>query len=255
MPRARALLSPRRQWRSRSRPASSSSPSRGWSSSAGTCPISRRRCCSRPPPPHSVAGHSPSSTSSPVRRPLRPRVRAVLTEIHLCTVYSCQESLRDATAAARAQARGQAPRALPAGGRSRRRRRRLHGGGGGGGGGSAARPCGVMVSQRNGRPAQLTMANAPPPRPTDTHAPVAQPRCCGSGLACSAQALHWCGLLANLGSGVGALATVSRPFPSWNRPILTDIYLCHACSCHEIEDGNGRAGLQRGDVPQGQRGL
>eukprot|EP01047_Picozoa_sp_COSAG01_P026040 COSAG01_NODE_1664_length_9573_cov_31.637429_8_plen_101_part_00 len=36
---------------------------------------------------------------------------------------------------------------------------------------------------------------------------------------------------------------MSRPFPSWNRPILTEIYLCHACSCHEIEDGNGRAGL------------
>eukprot|EP01047_Picozoa_sp_COSAG01_P010422 COSAG01_NODE_440_length_17033_cov_16.301110_8_plen_256_part_00 len=26
---------------------------------------------------------------------------------------------------------------------------------------------------------------------------------------------------------------VSRPFSSWNRPILTEIYLCHACSCHE----------------------
>jgi hypothetical protein len=38
-------------------------------------------------------------------------------------------------------------------------------------------------------------------------------------------------------------AMVSRPFPSWNRSILTEIYLCHACSCHEIEDGNGRAGL------------
>jgi hypothetical protein len=30
------------------------------------------------------------------------------------------------------------------------------------------------------------------------------------------------------------------PFPSWDRSILTDIYLCHACSDHfEIEDGNG----------------
>jgi hypothetical protein len=27
---------------------------------------------------------------------------------------------------------------------------------------------------------------------------------------------------------------VSRPFPSWNWSILTDIYLCHACSDHEI---------------------
>jgi hypothetical protein len=31
---------------------------------------------------------------------------------------------------------------------------------------------------------------------------------------------------------------VSRAFPSWNRSILTEIYLCHACSYHEIEDGN-----------------
>eukprot|EP01047_Picozoa_sp_COSAG01_P005143 COSAG01_NODE_173_length_23099_cov_37.564783_15_plen_108_part_00 len=27
---------------------------------------------------------------------------------------------------------------------------------------------------------------------------------------------------------------VSRPFPSWNRSILTEIYLCHACSCQEM---------------------
>jgi hypothetical protein len=32
---------------------------------------------------------------------------------------------------------------------------------------------------------------------------------------------------------------VSRPFPSWDRSIWTEIYLCHACSYHEIEDGNG----------------
>jgi hypothetical protein len=29
-------------------------------------------------------------------------------------------------------------------------------------------------------------------------------------------------------------STVSRPFPSWNRSILTEMYLCHACSCQEI---------------------
>jgi hypothetical protein len=28
-------------------------------------------------------------------------------------------------------------------------------------------------------------------------------------------------------------ATVSRPFPSWNRSILTEIYLCHAWSCQK----------------------
>eukprot|EP01047_Picozoa_sp_COSAG01_P071222 COSAG01_NODE_10998_length_2030_cov_2.434490_1_plen_49_part_10 len=35
---------------------------------------------------------------------------------------------------------------------------------------------------------------------------------------------------------------MSRPFASWNRSILTEIYLCHACSYHEIEDGNGAPG-------------
>jgi hypothetical protein len=29
---------------------------------------------------------------------------------------------------------------------------------------------------------------------------------------------------------------VSRAFPSWKRSILAEIYLCHACSYHEIED-------------------
>jgi hypothetical protein len=36
---------------------------------------------------------------------------------------------------------------------------------------------------------------------------------------------------------------VSRAFPSWNRSILTEIYLCHACSYHETEDGNAREGM------------
>jgi hypothetical protein len=35
---------------------------------------------------------------------------------------------------------------------------------------------------------------------------------------------------------------VSRAFPSWKRVTLTEIYLCHACSDHEVEDGNARAG-------------
>eukprot|EP01047_Picozoa_sp_COSAG01_P011994 COSAG01_NODE_533_length_15816_cov_4.518738_4_plen_203_part_00 len=33
---------------------------------------------------------------------------------------------------------------------------------------------------------------------------------------------------------VVTLVMVSRPFPSWNRSILTEIYLCHACSWQEI---------------------
>jgi hypothetical protein len=30
------------------------------------------------------------------------------------------------------------------------------------------------------------------------------------------------------------LLAVSRPLSSWNRPPLTEVYLCHACSCQEI---------------------
>jgi hypothetical protein len=36
--------------------------------------------------------------------------------------------------------------------------------------------------------------------------------------------------------------TVSRAFPSCPRSILAEMYLWHACSCHEIEDGNSRTG-------------
>jgi G3E family GTPase len=47
--------------------------------------------------------------------------------------------------------------------------------------------------------------------------------------------------------GSRAALRVSRPFPSWNRSMLTEICLCHACSCllGNIEDGNGRAGRAR----------
>jgi hypothetical protein len=37
-------------------------------------------------------------------------------------------------------------------------------------------------------------------------------------------------------------AGVIRAFPSYTRSILTKIYLCHACSCHEIEDGHAWTG-------------
>jgi serine/threonine protein kinase len=37
---------------------------------------------------------------------------------------------------------------------------------------------------------------------------------------------------------------VSRAFSSGKLSILTAIYLCHACSHHEIEDGNAWAGIE-----------
>jgi hypothetical protein len=43
-------------------------------------------------------------------------------------------------------------------------------------------------------------------------------------------------------AAAGADYFVSRAFPSWNRSILTDIYLCQACSDHAIEHGNARIG-------------
>ena len=37
------------------------------------------------------------------------------------------------------------------------------------------------------------------------------------------------------------MGAVSAPFPSWNRSILTEIYLCHACSYQEIQAYEARA--------------
>eukprot|EP01047_Picozoa_sp_COSAG01_P040622 COSAG01_NODE_3434_length_6100_cov_7.180970_3_plen_203_part_00 len=45
---------------------------------------------------------------------------------------------------------------------------------------------------------------------------------------------------------------MSRAFPSCLRSLLTEIYLCHACSCHEIEDGHARTGLRAVRVAAGQ---
>ena len=38
---------------------------------------------------------------------------------------------------------------------------------------------------------------------------------------------------------------VRRPCPSCPRSILAEIYLCHACSDHEVEGGDGRAARRR----------
>eukprot|EP01047_Picozoa_sp_COSAG01_P023406 COSAG01_NODE_1416_length_10373_cov_4.944984_4_plen_237_part_00 len=57
---------------------------------------------------------------------------------------------------------------------------------------------------------------------------------------------HWRAALAalaasaerDLGSRQAALGQkaveASSPFPSWHRRMLTEIYLCHACPCHEV---------------------
>jgi hypothetical protein len=48
-------------------------------------------------------------------------------------------------------------------------------------------------------------------------------------------------------------AEVSRALLSSTRSILTEIYLCHACSCHKVKDGNARAGGV-GDGDRARRG-
>jgi hypothetical protein len=57
--------------------------------------------------------------------------------------------------------------------------------------------------------------------------------------------------------GAAAAAAVSRAFPSWKRPILTEIYLCRDCSDPEFEDGWKRPGRRRGcsrRTPSARRG-
>ena len=57
--------------------------------------------------------------------------------------------------------------------------------------------------------------------------------------------------------GLTGVEAVSRPFPSWNRSISTEIYLCHACSCQEIlrveTAGQGGGAPPLGGRPLGQR--
>jgi hypothetical protein len=64
----------------------------------------------------------------------------------------------------------------------------------------------------------------------------------GSQGAASAAASASAVAAAAAAAAVLRAGTVSPAFPSWNRSILTEIYLCHACSYQSIEDGNAWAG-------------
>jgi hypothetical protein len=48
---------------------------------------------------------------------------------------------------------------------------------------------------------------------------------------------------------------VGGPFPSWNRSILTEIYLCHACSCPEVLRTETAGQVSEGQVPSPQLGI
>jgi hypothetical protein len=54
--------------------------------------------------------------------------------------------------------------------------------------------------------------------------------------------LHIQQLQAESEQQVAIVEEASAPFPSWDRSIVTEIYLCHACFYHEIEGGNGAPG-------------
>jgi hypothetical protein len=81
---------------------------------------------------------------------------------------------------------------------------------------------------------------APRPRPSPS---ARQPA------GCSVRQVHR--------SSAEARSLVSRAFSSWNRSIVTGIYLCHACSYHEIDSGNVPAGPAhpRGDAAAALPGL
>jgi hypothetical protein len=68
-----------------------------------------------------------------------------------------------------------------------------------------------------------------------------------SAAAAGDDSKHWSVRAAQaLSSASPTSLAVSWASPSCVRSILTEIYLCHACSCHEVEDGNARTGHTRG---------
>ena len=114
------------------------------------------------------------------------------------------------------------------------------GGGGGSGGGGAAHKRVAWICQR---PSGFPFAHRAPPRTGLRGWPVVVAALVFTAVtAVSAMAaVH----AAPPHTSSGHSSHVSRPFPSLNRSILTEIYPCHTCSYHEVEDGNGRAGGQR----------
>jgi hypothetical protein len=90
------------------------------------------------------------------------------------------------------------------------------------------------TSRRRGFPnAARRWPHAEPPRKsccwcTGSGVSLAVPDVCL--LALSVRAMR----RAALSTAASCANTVSRPFPPWNRSMLTEFYLCHACSCPEI---------------------
>eukprot|EP01047_Picozoa_sp_COSAG01_P021951 COSAG01_NODE_1289_length_10885_cov_3.769331_16_plen_255_part_00 len=76
----------------------------------------------------------------------------------------------------------------------------------------------------------------------------------GSQGAASAAASASAVAAAAAAAAVLRAGTVSWVFPSWNRSILTEIYICHACSYQKIEDGNAWAGGTSAWAVVGARG-
>jgi hypothetical protein len=85
-------------------------------------------------------------------------------------------------------------------------------------------------------PARTHVASTTPP-PVHTNVPRLHPAASSDGWEWGAPGWQIIAFSVELPRQPQA---VSRAFPSWKRAIWTEIYLRHACSCHEIEDGNAR---------------
>jgi hypothetical protein len=164
--------------------------------------MSRSACRSPRPRSH----HLP--TAPLVSRAFPSWNRSIVTEIYRCHACSCQELLRMET-----------PRDASTLGGALHALRRSDSQSSGGGGGDAA--AGAAAQCLGG---QATAA-----------APVGGGAGAGAGAAACRRwqrpgrrrptpRRQW----------AAAALSVRRAFPSWNRSTLTEIYRCHACSCHEI---------------------
>jgi hypothetical protein len=100
------------------------------------------------------------------------------------------------------------------------------------GGGGGARGCAKVRSQRCTRGGVGwgdLLSLMLPSRLAEARERLASALAAGSVAGCSA-AVRLCGVASERSEG----ALVSAPFPSFARPVLTDISLCRACSCQEI---------------------
>jgi hypothetical protein len=96
----------------------------------------------------------------------------------------------------------------------------------------------TAVATTAARPAERERTDADSQSPGDGEAAAAAAAATAAAVAEAARHAR----PPSASTGLRASSSVSRACPSWDRSIVTEIYLCHACSCQETEDGNARAG-------------